>query len=304
MIERVCFIGSKEMGLRALQSMCEAVPGSLCQIVTLNDSSDKRSQFDKFEEFAKKNKIPCEVVKQPQQLGQLLEKLQPQLCVVVGWYWIIKPDVLKIPKFGFVGAHASLLPRYRGGAPLVWTLINGEREGGITLFYFDEQMDSGDVIAQYRFPILPLDDIADLLRKAEKGLAALLQENYPLLLRGRAPRSKQDLSQATYCSQRRPEDGIINWQQGHMAVFDFIRAQTRPYPGAFTSVKNGQRIYVWKATPFPHGYLGPPGRVVQSAEDHVVVTCGRGALRIYEVEVNDWGPVAAPEILQVGAQLV
>ncbi|MFH2056209.1 MAG: methionyl-tRNA formyltransferase [bacterium] len=303
MIERVTFIGSKEIGLRALQTMFEIAPRSVCQIITFDDSSDKRSRFREFEQFAAAHEIPFDVPRRPSQLDELLQRSRPDLCVVVGWYWILKPETLALAPAGFVGAHASKLPSYRGGAPLVWSVIKGEREGGITLFYFDEEMDNGDIIAQHRFQIEPLETISDLLVKAEAGLSVLLRENYPLLLKGTAPRLPQDKSLATYCAQRRPEDGRIDWKLASSQVHDFIRAQTHPYPGAYTILGGGQKIHIWKSEPFPHGYLGPPGRVVQQADDHVVVTCGEGAVKIFQVEVNDWGAVPAPEMLQVGAQL-
>lgn len=304
MIERVTFVGSKEIGLQALETMHEVSPGSIKQIVTLDDRYDDRSRYEQFQQFAAAQDVPCETVKRPAQLHDLLTQSQPQLCVVVGWYWIIKPKTLALASGGFVGAHASLLPSYRGGAPLVWSVINGEREAGITLFYFDSEMDNGDVIGQRRFTIEPLETISDLLAKAQSSLSELLHENYPLLLEGRAPRSPQEKALATYCAQRRPEDGRIDWRLSGNQVHDFIRAQTHPYPGAYTVMGTGQKIHVWKSEPFPHPYLGPPGRVVQQAEDHVVVTCGSGAVKLYNVEVNDWGEVPAPEMLQTGAQLV
>ncbi len=303
MSDRVCFIGSKQIGLRALQTMCATVPGSVSQIVTFDDSNDQRSCLMEFNEFADEKNIPLEVLDRPQELRKLLKEASPELCVVVGWYWILKPEVLAIPPAGFVGAHASLLPHHRGGAPLVWSIIKGEAESGITLFYFDEEMDTGDVIAKYSFPIEKNDTIVDAAAKAEAGLAELLAKFYPLLLQGEAPREPQPHGEATYCSQRRPEDGRIDWQQDSMTIHNFVRAQTRPYPGAFTTVGGGQRIHVWRVAPFPYDYTGPPGRVVQRGEDHVVVTCGQGALLVHEVEVNDWGPTAAPEVLQLGAQL-
>jgi methionyl-tRNA formyltransferase len=302
-IGKTCFIGSKQIGLRALQTMCATVPGSVSQIVTFDDSSDQRSCLTEFKEFAGEANVPLEVLGRPQQLKKLLEATSPKLCVVVGWYWILKPEVLAIPPAGFVGAHASLLPHHRGGAPLVWSIIKGEEQGGITLFYFDEGMDNGDIIARNRFPIEKDDTIADAAGKAEAGLAELLSEFYPLLLQGKAPRHPQPHAEATYCSQRRPEDGRIDWQQDSKTIYDFVRAQGRPYPGAFTTVGGGQRIHIWKVAPFPNDYTGPPGRVVQRGDDHVVVTCGQGALLVHEVEINDWGPTVAPEILQMGAQL-
>ena len=172
--------------------------------------------------------------------------LRPELLVVVGWYYMIPRRMRDLAPLGCVGVHASLLPRYRGGAPLVWAMINGERETGVTLFHFTDGVDDGDIVAQSRFAIEDDDTIAELLAKAEAASVALVGEFVPRLADGSAPRRAQDHSAATTFPQRSPTDGRIDWSWDAPRIARFIRAQTHPYPGAFTDI-DGKRLRVWSA---------------------------------------------------------
>ena len=159
---------------------------------------------------------------------------------------MIPTKILAIPPLGCVGIHASLLPKYRGGAPLVWAMIHGERETGVTMFFFEKGMDSGDVIAQNRFRIEQEDTISDVLRKSKLASLSILTEFLPQIASGTAPRIPQDESQATYFPQRSPEDGRIDWSWSSEQIRNFIRAQTKPYPGAYTIV-NDKKLIIWSA---------------------------------------------------------
>jgi methionyl-tRNA formyltransferase len=208
------------------------------------------------------------------------------MCIVVGWYWIFKESLLaKVPK-GVVGIHASLLPKYRGGSPLVWPIIKGDKESGLSLFYLDKGMDTGDVIAQKRFSIMDDDTIAEVLEKAESLTVELLEQNYPLLLEGTASRIQQNHDEATYFPQRKPEDGRIDWNATNVEIHNAIRAQTHPYPGAFCYTEDNKRLYIWKSRLFPQEHCGIPGLVVQVLDDSVVVACGKGALCLCEVQLE------------------
>lgn len=175
-----------------------------------------------------------------------VEKLRPDLLVVIGWYYMIPRRMRELAPLGCVGIHASLLPRYRGGAPLVWAMINGEPETGVSLFHFSDGVDDGDIVAQERFAIGERDTIADLLQKAEDASVRLVAEYVPRFADGTAPRRAQDQSGATTFPQRSPQDGRIDWSWDAPRIDRFIRAQTHPYPGAFTDI-GGKRIRIWSA---------------------------------------------------------
>lgn len=303
MIERVMFIGSKHLGVRTLEAIYSLSPKKLYSIVTLNDSKDVRCKLNEFEEFSKHTGIRYHALTKPSELETVVEEDAPEMCIVVGWYWIIKETLLKrVPK-GFLGIHASLLPKYRGSAPLVWPIINGDKESGLSLFYFDKGMDTGDIVAQKHFSIMEDDTIAKVLSKAETLTIELLDENYPLLLKETAPRIPQKHNEATYCSQRRSEDGRINWQASNVEIYNAIRAQTHPYPGAFCFTEKGKKLTIWKARLFSQEYYGVPGLAVQVFDNYVVITCGRGAICLYKVQLESSEEEVASKILKYGKRL-
>ena len=127
-----------------------------------------------------------------------------------------------------------MLPKYRGFAPLVWAIINGEKKTGVTLFYFDEGVDNGDVVDQYKIDIDDNDNISVLLDKTNRAVIKLLQRNINNILLGQNNRYPQDSSNASYCSQRKPIDGLINWNGSSKHIHRLIRAISPPYPCAFT----------------------------------------------------------------------
>jgi methionyl-tRNA formyltransferase len=192
--------------------------------------------------------------------------------LVAGWYWIIKPALLRTVPAGFLGLHQSLLPKYRGSAPLVWAALRGEEQTGVSLFYFDEGIDTGDIVDQVSFTVAPQETITDVLTKAESAAVELVTRYAGPL--------------ATYGSPRRPEDGRICWNQSASEVHNFIRAQTRPYPGAFTHLAEEKVLRIWRASPFPYPYYGVPGLVGQKHMDGFVVACGEGAVTIQEWEFD------------------
>jgi methionyl-tRNA formyltransferase len=198
---------------------------------------------------------------------------------------------------GAAGIHASLLPRYRGGAPLVWAIINGETTTGVSLFYLSDGVDDGDLIAQQEIAIGPDDDIAAVYGRATEASLGLLRRYVPLLREGRAPREPQDHRQATHVPQRRPEDGLIAWdRQSARQAHDWVRAQTRPYPGAYAFF-GGERVTVWRAGVLPA--MAPasvaPGTLMVDG-GVVSVCCADGRLlEIREVGTADVSAMPAIE---------
>jgi methionyl-tRNA formyltransferase len=188
--------------------------------------------------------------------------LRPDLLVVVGWSRLIGPELLAVPPRGCVGFHASLLPRGRGRAPVNWAIIRGAGATGNTMMLLAPGADTGAVLAQRRIPIGPHDTCADVYAAVGRAGAELLAEQVPLLLAGRARPVPQREDAATWWPRRTPEMGVTDWNRPAAAVHDWIRAQTRPYPGAFTS-RDGRRVMLWgSAPPGPGEPAGPPGEVL------------------------------------------
>jgi methionyl-tRNA formyltransferase len=284
--DRALFVGSKQLGLKALQAMVEAIPGRVAGAVTLDDSADNRSVLSPYRSYCQSAGIPLSVVSGPGDLGGIVMEYSPQYVLVAGWYWIMKASLLGAVPGGFLGLHPSLLPKYRGCAPLVWSMLRGDEQTGVSLFYFDDGMDTGDIVDQRSFAVTQRDSIADALVKAESAAMELVTTYAGPLLSGTAPRLRQDHTLASYGSLRRPEDGRICWNQPASDVHNFIRAQTRPYPGAFTYSSEGNILRIWRASLFPFPYYGAPGLVGHKDTDGVVVACREGAVILQEWDLD------------------
>jgi methionyl-tRNA formyltransferase len=222
-----------------------------------------------------------------QPLRERLAGLAPDLLVVVGWYHMMARSLRETARLGAIGVHASLLPELRGGAPLVWAVIEGRARTGVTLFHLTDDVDAGDVIAQEAFPINQADTIAEVIVRANAVAVGLVRAFVPRVIDGSAPRTPQDHLLATYRPQRGPEDGALNWTTLTAdAAYDWVRAQTRPYPGAFT-VLDGARLNIWKTSrPVSLAATLAPGTIVREGEQLSVVCADGRALHLLEVSVE------------------
>ena len=297
------FVGSKRLGVVAARTLHESIGRSLVALTTIDDRADARSAADEFTSLAGDCGVPHFELARPSELSDVVRQVQPDVCVVVGWYRIVNSALLQSVPRGLYGVHGSLLPRYRGSAPLVWAILNGESEAGVSLFRFDDGMDTGAIVAQERFAIGPDDTIADALGRVESLTVSMLRACAAGLVTGERRAVAQDHSRASYCAQRTPADGRLTWSASNVAVHNAVRAQTRPYPGAFSLLEDGRRLTIWRANVFPQAYCGPPGLVAQVAPDHVVVTCGQGAVRLFSVQIEGGDEIAAPAALKYGARL-
>ena len=176
-----------------------------------------------------------------------LEKMEPDFILTIGWYHMIPTSVLNLPPKGVAGIHASLLPKFRGNAPLVWAIIEGEGETGVSFFYLGTGVDEGDIIGQKAFSIAEGETIADILEKATEASKEVLLDHYDAIADGTSVADPQNHAQATTYPARRPADGEIDWSWPVERIRNFIRAQTRPYPGAFTLIE-GMKITIWDAS--------------------------------------------------------
>jgi methionyl-tRNA formyltransferase len=286
----VVFLGSKASGLSACRVLGDLLPpGSLRGIICPDDRDDARSVFTNFEAFAADRCIVLHLVRTRSETMAALDALRPDLAIVHGWYQIL--PVEERPQTLFLGFHYSPLPRYRGNAPLVWQIMEGEPEIGISFFELTAELDAGRLVDQQRVPLQPDETIADALKKADAVVTRMLRE-FASASVGAVTLCPQPNEEPSYCGLRVKEDGRINWSWDAKRIHDFIRAQTRPYPGAFTSLPDGRRLHVWKSAREPRRFVGASGAVVEVAHEHVVVATGRGAVRLVEVQAE--GEVAVP----------
>ena len=252
---KILFVGASSFGMNCLEAIYALdkieVVGVISNeqkfSISYNKSGVTNILYKDFEETCIDKKIPFyrmkNNMKEPE-LETFIEKVKPEMAIVVGWYHIIPKNLLT--KLPFAGLHASLLPDYSGGAPLVWAIINGETTTGISFFLFDEGIDNGDIIGQRTIEILPQDTIATLYNRIEILGKELLLEYIPKLSKNEVDFIKQDESKRRIFPQRNPTDGEINWNNSPYEIKNFIRAQTKPYPGAFTIINN-KKITIWDA---------------------------------------------------------
>jgi methionyl-tRNA formyltransferase len=224
----------------------------------------------------------------------------PDLLFMVSWRYLVPPHIYERAKLGAYVFHDSLLPAYRGFAPTVWAIINGEDHTGVTLFEAASRFDAGPIIAQRRVPIGPHDTIADVLPRVTESYLTVLAEQLPALLSGRVSRTPQDDSLATYTCRRLREDNRIDWTRPAAEIVNLVRAVTTPYPGAFTT-HHGQRLLVWAVQSLPDypRYAGMvAGRVVEVLPSiGSVVLTGDGALLVTDVQLEGEVRRNASEIL-------
>ena len=252
---RVFLLGTTKFSLRCLEALercgqdvvgCATTPAVFS--ISYAPTGVQNVNYVDFEEVGKSRNIPAIGYdrEDPLTFQQSVPALRPDILLAAGWYYMVGSKLRAVAPLGAVGLHASELPRYRGGAPLVWQIIRGEPSAGISLFYLEDGVDTGDVIGALNFPIEKHDTIAKAMESMEAGAEALIEKYFPLLEKGMAPRLPQDESLASEFPQRSPEDGEIDWTCSATEIYNFIRAQTRPYPGAFTRV-GGKKVTIWDA---------------------------------------------------------
>lgn len=266
-------MGSKQLGLDFLKTMFRLSKETLIGALTFDDTSDTRTKFDEIIKFCQKEGIHYHVVKSRNHSEEIIREQNPDICIVAGWYWLFGSQTLKCVPHGLLGIHNSLLPKYRGGAPLVWSIINDEPRVGFSMFILTEGMDDGDILFQYDFELTDNDDVGDILINIERQAVKTLEKNYQKILNGQLKPVPQNHAKATYCTQRRPEDGLIDWNKSAREVFNFIRAQSKPYPGAYT-IYNGSKLIMWDAIINKNAYFGIAGQVAKISKEGVTVICG------------------------------
>jgi methionyl-tRNA formyltransferase len=217
-------------------------------------------------------------------------ELDPDLVFVVGWSQLVRGELIATAREGVFGMHPTLLPRHRGRAPIPWAILSGLAKTGVTLFEIvDPTADSGPIVGRVEVPIDRDETATTLFDKLADAHVELVRRHVPELLERRAPRIPQDDRRGSWWPKRTPADGIIDWETRAPYLYDWVRAQTRPYPGAFTYLGD-DKVVVWAARQVPFEGEAPAGTVVAEGP---VVACGEGALLLEEVDPARELPVGA-----------
>jgi methionyl-tRNA formyltransferase len=245
-------------------------------------------------------------INQPDSIAWISQKA-PDLLLVVGWTQLLKPELLRVPRFACLGFHASLLPKYRGRAPVNWAMINGEKVTGNTMILLEPEADTGDIVAQRTIPITDEDDCKTVYQKVGQTEVEMLEEILPMIRRGVLPRKKQDDTQATVMPKRRPEDGLIDWRRSTREIYNWVRALTQPYPGAF-SFLNSEKVWIWEARIGGGPIVNQsrkPGEVILDSQGWPCVSTADGWIRIVsaqrEGEQKVSGHVASMTFIREGS---
>ena len=301
---RIVFIGASGFGLRAARVLASLNECQLVGVVTAprqfsisyRPAGVTNVLHADLGEFAAAHDVPCHLLTKGMNDPELFDKVsswRPDCFIVVGWYHMVPAKWRQLaPAYGL---HGSLLPDYSGGAPLVWAMINGESQTGITLFQFDAGVDTGPILGQAAEKIDADDTIATLYARIEDRGIGLLQDFLPQLAKGSAILRPQDERKRRIFPQRGPEDGRIDWNWSAERVWNFVRAQTHAYPGAFSDL-NGHRLTVLECRLAHISVSSMDAGQFEICEGSVRVACGDG--RWIELSlVHKDGMVLSPEAL-------
>ncbi len=290
-----------EMGYGCMEALLKmGVP--VAALFTHEDDSHEEIWWRSCFDLARRHGVPIHT---PERLDEpWIERVAAMRPAIIYsfYYRNLLPDaLLRTAPLGAYNLHGSLLPAYRGRAPVNWMLVNGEREAGVTLHHMVARSDAGDIVGQRAVAIDDSDTALTLYRKLVPAGVALLTDMHPLIAAGRAPRRPQDLSRGSYFGRRRPEDGRIDWRWPARRIFNLVRAVTHPYPGAFCSF-GGRKLFVWESRIAAEaGRRGAPGEIVEivstAGGGAVEVAAGEGSLLIARAQFDGVPEGAAAEIL-------
>lgn len=291
---RVVLFGATNRGTQVLKKLIE-LKEELVGVFYFKEDTHETIWYEKIQDVAKKNNIKAYNIRILTEFGikEILEVMKPDVIFVVSWRYKIDKELHSIPPQGCIVFHDSLLPEYRGFAPMNWAIINGERKTGVTMFYIADEIDSGDIIAQNAVFIEPEDDARTLNDKLTDVYIRMLEFHLPLIRDGKAFGMKQDHQLATYTCKRKPSDGLIDWNKSALQIHNLIRGLTYPYPGAYSYTRidlNKTIVRIWKSRVDTQGkkYIGCiPGRVLESVKGvGMKVLTGDGILILEEISVG------------------
>ncbi|MDO8433493.1 MAG: formyltransferase [Candidatus Binatus sp.] len=277
-----------EMGFRCIKALLE-IGAPIAALFTHRDDPHEEIWWNSCAQLAESHGIP---VHAPDRVDASVEAavaaIEPSVLYSFSYRYLIKDSVLRLASIGAFNLHPSLLPAYRGRAPVNWMLVNGEREAGVTLHHMVARADAGDIVGQRAVAIDDDDNALSLYRKLIPLGVELIAEMHPRIVTGTAPRRKQDISQGSYFGRRRPEDGRIDWRWPARRIFNLVRAVTHPYPGAFCFA-GGKKLLVWSARIAAEaGNCGAPGQIVRHNPDgSIEVAAGEGSVAVSVVQFED-----------------
>ncbi len=280
----IIFIGGVKFSLDLLKSILEN-NWSVSSVFSYDDSKKKiYSDFASLDEITSRFNVKhFKVINiNDENNVEIIKKIKPDLILVMGWSQLLNNDILKIPKLGVIGSHPTELPKYRGRAPIPWSILKGLKESALTFFYVSEGTDDGDILAQQKFRITDSDDATSIYDKITEIGKTMILENLQLIRDGKIKKRKQNSAEfIEYWPKRKPEDGKIIWSKTAKDIHNLIRATTHPYPGAFIIFKNS-KLKIWKSS-YIDNDNSEPGKIIDVTKHFLKVGTGKGTITLEKI---------------------
>lgn len=274
---RVVFMGFQTWGHLTLKGLLES-DHEVVLVITHPESNHVYETIwnDSVKALATENEIPVmeRVYANDPESVEAVRQARADIIVSSDWRTWLSSEVLSIPRWGGINIHDALLPRYGGFAPINWSIIHGETRTGVTVHQMNDDLDLGDILLQRSVEIGPDETATDIFQKTLPLFPGMILETLDLIASGKATYVPQDYSQATFFHKRTERDSLIDWNRPCRDVYNLIRAQSDPYPNAFTYFE-GKRLRIKQAARTDKHYGGTPGRVFCQVPQGVVVLCGR-----------------------------
>mgnify|MGYP004642340121 FL=1 len=288
---KVVYMGTPDFAVDTLQAIVDA-GHEVALVVTQPDKAKGRGKKLCYTPV-KEKALECHLeVAQPEKVREesfveRLKAIAPDVIVVVAFGQILPESILNIPKYGCINVHASLLPAYRGAAPIQWAVIDGLAETGVTTMYMEKGLDTGDIICQSRIPLAADETGGSLFDKLAKEGASLLVRTLKMLEDGTATRTKQDDSRSSYAKMLSKDMGCLDFSKDAVILERLIRG-LNPWPSAYTAIQGKTlKIYIAEVVAEEECTTGAaPGTVIAVDKKSFTVRCGNGALRIYNLQLE------------------
>jgi methionyl-tRNA formyltransferase len=283
----VLFMGTPDFAVGTLQAIIDE-GHEIIGVMTQPDKPKGRGKavlHTPVKELALQYKLPVyqPVKVKEQEVIQGIREMNPDVIVVVAFGQIIPKEIIEMPRYGCINVHASLLPKYRGAAPIQWAVINGEKESGVTTMRMDEGLDTGDMILKKTVPLDKKETGGSLFEKLSKEGASLLIRTLKELEEGTASYEPQSESTTSYASMLKKQMGHIDFNREAVVIERLIRG-LNPWPSAFAYL-HGKTLKIWAADVLEEEYSGKPGEVI-GTEDGLYIKTGKGALKVTELQLE------------------
>ncbi len=296
--KRIVWVGFHQEGEIAFENLIKSDANIVGVITLTKEEMDKRSGSIEYSQLCADTTIPAYEVSNinSDESLEIIKKLNPDMMCVIGWSQILSKDVLDTADL-VVGAHASYLPKNRGSAPVNWAIINGEKSTGNTLMVLSSSVDTGDIVLQERFPITLFDSCDTIYHKVAITNSTMILNTVKAFNNNDIRYTKQIITDSKLLPRRKPEDGLIDWNADNLMVYNFIRALTKPYPGAFTEI-DGIKIFAWDVSYTDinhHEDTRLPGTIVGYRYSYIPelcgleIQCGEGNITLHKITIAETG---------------